>query len=479
MAAGTPSFDVRIYEVEERRSKAQDGPSSFRVRWKVAGEKHWQTFKRDGLADSFRLNLIAAAKRGEAFEVERGLPVKVLAERDAAEAAKAKPTGPSWFSHSRAFVDMKWPGVGRRQRQSIAEALATVTPALLLATAQGRPDPALLREALYGWSYRTARRQTREPGQPPVENPPPDHLAEAVAWLEGNTLPLDRLEDAETARGALDLLARTLTGRQASANTVARKRAVFYGCLDYAVELGHLPANPLDRIKWSAPKQVSAVDRRTVVNHDQALALLAAVREIEPRLEAWFGCMYYAAMRPEECQEFREDCIEFPERVGDFGDLTLAAANPDGGAGWTDSGEREAQELKHRAVGETRHPPAHPLLLIMLRRHLGTFGTAPDGRLFRGAEGGPVPSSRYTDVWRRAREKALTPAQVASPLAKTPYSLRHACVSGWLNAGVEAPRVAEWAGHSVHVLLKVYARCIDGGEAAARAKVAEALRGGG
>ena len=46
---------------------------------------------------------------------------------------------------------------------------------------------------------------------------------------------------------------------------------------------------------------------------------------------------------------------------------------------------------------------------------------------------------------------------LASPLAETPYALRHACVSTWLNGGVEPPRVAEWAGHSVEVLLKVLA----------------------
>jgi len=38
-----------------------------------------------------------------------------------------------------------------------------------------------------------------------------------------------------------------------------------------------------------------------------------------------------------------------------------------------------------------------------------------------------------------------------------------------------AAPVAEWAGHSVHVLLKVYAKCIDGLDEAARRRIAEAL----
>jgi hypothetical protein len=48
-------------------------------------------------------------------------------------------------------------------------------------------------------------------------------------------------------------------------------------------------------------------------------------------------------------------------------------------------------------------------------------------------------------------------------------------VSLWLNAGVPATQVAEWAGHSVHVLLKVYASCIDGQDEAARKRIEGAL----
>lgn len=39
---------------------------------------------------------------------------------------------------------------------------------------------------------------------------------------------------------------------------------------------------------------------------------------------------------------------------------------------------------------------------------------------------------------------------------------RHACVSTWLNGGIAPAQVAEWAGHSVGVLLRVYAKCITG-----------------
>lgn len=61
-------------------------------------------------------------------------------------------------------------------------------------------------------------------------------------------------------------------------------------------------------------------------------------------------------------------------------------------------------------------------------------------------------------------------------MAKRPYDLRHAAVSLWLNAGVPATQVAEWAGHSVNVLLRVYASCIVGQDEASRDRVEAALR---
>jgi integrase len=70
---------------------------------------------------------------------------------------------------------------------------------------------------------------------------------------------------------------------------------------------------------------------------------------------------------------------------------------------------------------------------------------------------------------------ALSERQYNSMLARRPYDLRHACLSTWLNAGVPATQVAEWAGHSVNVLLRVYAKCLDGQDEAARRRIELAL----
>ena len=121
--------------------------------------------------------------------------------------------------------------------------------------------------------------------------------------------------------------------------------------------------------------------------------------------------------------------------------------------------------------------PIPPELVAILREHLDRFGPGEDGRLFSTKHGNVIAASTYSRVWELARQLVLTPAQVASPLAGRPYDLRHAAVSQWLNAGVPAPEVAERAGHSVDVLLKVYAKCIDGQEATINARIEEALGG--
>lgn len=76
----------------------------------------------------------------------------------------------------------------------------------------------------------------------------------------------------------------------------------------------------------------------------------------------------------------------------------------------------------------------------------------------------PSRTSSYLRVWKQARGFAFVPGKVSSVLAARPYDLRHAGVSQLLNSGVTAPEVAARAGHSVDVLLKIYAKCVDGQE---------------
>jgi integrase len=62
----------------------------------------------------------------------------------------------------------------------------------------------------------------------------------------------------------------------------------------------------------------------------------------------------------------------------------------------------------------------------------------------------------------KTRALALTPPQLATPLMRRPYDLRHSGVTWRLNSGVPATEIAAWAGHSFEVLMRVYARCVAG-----------------
>jgi integrase len=259
---------------------------------------------------------------------------------------------------------------------------------------------------------------------------------------------------------------------------------VFANVIRYAVELEEMPSNPLDRRSWKPPRVSEAVDRRVVVNPRQARELLTAVTYVGQqrrgphargqRLMAFYACMYFAALRPAEAVGLRRQDCHLP-RTG-WGRLTLEKSRPEVTRRWTDTGSAHSERgLKHRPTTETRRVPIPPELVTILRTHIDTFGAAP-GRIFSSERGHPIASTAISDVWAAARTLALTPAQVASPLAGRPYDLRHAAVSLWLTAGVPAPAVADRAGHSVEVLLRVYAKCLDDSEGAANTRIAAALR---
>ena len=136
---------------------------------------------------------------------------------------------------------------------------------------------------------------------------------------------------------------------------------------------------------------------------------------------------------------------------------------PHRAAAWTSEGtSHEHRGLKHRPDGAIRKVTIPPILVRTLRIHASCLGTVPDGRLFPGARGGLLSESVYGRAWHTARPLALGPRLAATALARRPYDLRHAALSLWPNAGAPPAQIAARAGHSVTVLLTVYAHCIDG-----------------
>ena len=446
--------DVRFWDV--RRSRTVNVPS-WEVRWVVASRPRSQSRRTKALAEALLAELRNAARRGELFDVDSGLPDSMLPTEGTT----------TWLAFAQRYVDMKWPRAAAKSRDSMTDALATVTAALV-SNADQAPEPSLLRAAL---------RQHLLPPNGRKQAPAQD-VGRAIAWLIEHSLPLRELARPAHLRRALDAVAVTLEGKPAGATTIRRKRAVFHNALQYAVEIEELADNNLDKLGWRAPKVSDVVDRRVVINPAQARELLTAVTYVGQlhrarHLHGFFACLYYAGLRPAEAKALRLVDCELPD--DGWGHLNLAVSRPESSSRWSDTGDtHERRQLKHRAAGGSRRVPIPPALVEILQDHIAEFGTAPDGRLFQTRRGGVV-GSNYAAVWTAARPLALTPAQVETPLAARPYDLRHAAVSLWLNAGVPATEVAERAGHGVDVLLRVYASCIDGSEPTTNARIEAAL----
>lgn len=449
------TYDVKLSQIQHR---SNSGTPTYVARWRVAGKERSKSFRTKGLANAFMSDLRQAAKAGEEFDVATGLPVSMLATQS---------SGPSFLEFAQAYVLRRWATSAARTRETDAYALLTLIPALV-AAAPRRPSAEELREVLRIHALLPKKRRADLTTA----------QAAALSWLERASLPLSALGEAHVLRAALDAISVTFAGAPAGANTVRRKRAILHHLLEHAVEHKVFSSNPLDEIKWTPPKAVTIIDPRTVVNPAQARRLLDAVPQVGrkrgPRLKALFACIYYAALRPEEAADLRLRNCTLPE--SGWGLLVLERARPQGSKRWTNSGEtHESRSLKHRADKETREIPIPPVLVAMLREHVAEYGTAKDGRIFSTGTGGSYSSSAHSYVWQEARKLALTPEQVASSLAARPYDLRHAAVSLWLNAGVPAPEVAKRAGHSVDVLLRVYAKCMDGQKEQINGKINDAL----
>lgn len=454
------TFDVRIWAVQTRRGQRA---TSHRVRWLVGGHLFTESFATRKLADSFRAGLVSASSSGEPFDQRTGRPqAETTADR----------TKRTWVDVAREFIDDRWPDFAPRHRKSTVEGLVTLTCALT-ESSRGGPDSAVVRAALTHWEFNPAARARRE-------DPAPEYV-EALAWLHEQSLFLTRVAEPDGMRAALRAIGLKLDGTKAAAATTVRKRAALSAVLNFAVESRYLTHNPLRDVRRKRQLVDDVVDPRVVVNPDQARRLLASIKEIAPDLHAYFATLYYAAARPAEARNLRPSDLHLPERG--WGRLTLAGSYQEPGAAWTDNGARgEERQLKHRPRKAVRLVPAHPTLVTALRDHLTAYETAPRERLFvaRTGRGGkvldppstdPVGASRIYRIWSQARAAALTPEQAASPLAARPYDLRHAAVSTWLAAGVAPTQVAEWAGHGVDVLLRVYAKCLDNSEPAALARI--------
>jgi integrase len=464
------TYDVRIYKTEVYSGARL---TTYYVRWKT-GRKMWrQPYRNKAQAQSFLAELRAAARKGEAFSISTGRPV--FWRRTKGDM--------SWYEFACAYADLKWKAGSAHHRKDIARVLVAATPAMFT-TDRGRPEAVDIRRALTRWGFNTKRRKDC-----------PEDVVQVLTWVARNTKPVSVLSDPTILRALLDSATTRLDGKRVAPSTARRHRAILHNALEYAVERKLLGENPLPGLKWKTPRTTNEVDRRCVVNPTQAKALLDAVRRQRPsgpRLVAFFAVMYYCGLRPEEAVNLREENVTVPPRVWnpktkaweepeedkDWGELHFRLVAPEVPRDWTDDGSQREQrhQLKHRAEGEERRVPCPPAATRLLRAHIEEFDYGEGGRLFRGIRTDELAPATMRRTWKRARKEALSAKDYASPLGRRPYDLRHACLSTWLNGGVQPTQVAEWAGHSLDVLLRIYAKCLVGQDEVAKRRIAEALR---
>lgn len=448
MSTPPTTYRVAVWSVVKHSRRR-----SYGVRWKTDGREHSEWYATKALADSFRSDLLRAQRAGEAFEIESGFLVSLARRRNARTLLEV----------ATSYVDWLWAsGAPPNTRKGAVTNLAAIVP-LFVRPVDHPPD---LRAAQRVLSTRLL--------PPPRRDGPTGAEDTAVgSWLGRASRPLSDLADDLMASELLTAIGRTVDGRQVTTSTWDKRRAVLHRAVEFARSSGWIGTNPLTgRRHLSHASAVQTVDPRVVVNPVQARQLLAAVtyvgarrrqdRERGRRLHAFFACLYYAGLRPGEAQGLRAEDCALPS--SGWGEVLLAGSRPDvSGSHYRTRGQQRRRPLKRRAPEDVRPVPIPPVLVSVLREHIAEFGTARDGRLFHGVSTGEnVPASVYTRVWEQAREIGLSPVQVASPLARRPYDLRHAALSSWLAAGVPPTDVAERAGNSVKVLLTVYAKCLDG-----------------
>ena len=87
------AFDVRIHAIRRRPDRRRP----FEVRWHAAGRARSRSFITRGLADSYRAELIRAARKGLDFSPGTGEP---------ASWAAPEPATISWLEHAAAYAAM-------------------------------------------------------------------------------------------------------------------------------------------------------------------------------------------------------------------------------------------------------------------------------------------------------------------------------------------------------------------------------------
>ena len=189
---------------------------------------------------------------------------------------------------------------------------------------------------------------------------------------------------------------------------------------------------------------------------------------------AMFACMYFAALRPGEAVGLRKQDCHLP--ATGWGRLTLEGPGRRSTSGGPTRGRPTTSAVSSTGQRRRRPVPIPPELVTILRRaHRRVRRRRRMAGCSAASAGGVVASTAYAEVWQEARTAgphSRSGRLSAGPAAVRPAARGRLALAERRRTG---PEVAERAGHGVDVLLRVYAKCIDGQEEIVNRRIEDAL----
>ena len=436
---------IHVFSIGEPKAGTPKDKRRYVVRWRVDGRDFKRRRKIKAEAERYRSKLITAIADGDWFDRATGEP------------ASWNFISTTWWEWSKQWLDLKWPDWAGSSRKSGVEALVAFTPHLVHRRASAPPED--LRQWLWRVGYDPAVKEEDGP---------------VVEWLQRWSLPLDEI-DPDTLEQALRRGTTKLDDIPNAPTVAKRRRDLLNAALKSAVRRGLLVSNPMDRVEWTTPKQTSQVDISvlpSMADIDELVSHVAGLTTAGARYAAFFATIGYAGLRPSEAAALRTADVDLPE-LG-WGTARLRDAEPAPGARYSGTGStRQRKSLKHRAEGTIRPVPLPPPLVKQLRVHLDRWEVV-DGRVFSNSNRRSVTAENYGKVWNRAKATTWGADHVAG--GAVPYDLRHTAATVMLRARVPLAEVARRLGHSVDVLLRVYAGVFDDDEARSNDAILHELR---
>lgn len=423
----SPPQRVQVFSLGLPKTGTPREQRRYRVKWRVNGRDRTRSFPTRAEADRVRSSLLAAVHDGLLFDEPTGLP-----------AAWVTPVGlPTWWGWTREWLELKWPQWSGNSRRTAVETLTLLAVHLVRSTAPATP-PELAR-----W----LREVGYQPGALPAD--------EWSDWMDRWSLPLADI-DGRVLERVLTAVTRKADGTMTAPSVTRRRRNMLMTILRSALRRGLIRTNPMETVEWRTPKANLTIDVSTVPSPADVSAVIDHVTALPSqgrRYAALFALIGMAGMRPSEAAGLLVRDVDLPEAGWGMAILRGALTAP--GARYTASGSvAESKGLKHRPEGSIREVPLAPELVSRLRLHLEKFEPV-EGRVLSTGTGHPIAAANYGQVWIRARARLWPPGH---PLARaTVYDLRHAAATTMLLAGLPPAEVARRLGHSVDVLMRVYA----------------------